>query len=139
MGTAPNTRRRRNQGGLTLLEVIFVAAIIALVATTIAAWSTATLVSGAQTQARNDETNALSLVNSHMLRDITSAQFAATNADLAAPTDLADCPAPATGTNDGASDEPVLVLVSGGDRRIVCTVVDGDPAAGDKCRVLYRR
>src|SRR5690606_29194443 len=76
MGPFGSTQRHhRGQSGLSLLEVVFVAAVIGLLATTVAAWSMATMVSSAQTRASNEETAALSLVNSHMLRDITSAQF----------------------------------------------------------------
>lgn len=147
----------RGQSGLTLMEMIVVVGLITVLTATVTTWAMATTVANMRTENLNKETSAFSLVNSDLLRDISSAQFAtSTNskrppvADPSNPSalapggpiqpgDLADCPvAGPDGSPEGAG-EPVLVTVTPGDRRVVFTLVDAVDGSGDRGRVLYRR
>lgn len=136
-------KRHRGQSGLTLIEVVVVVAIVGVIMAGVATWFVTTV--AAQERARADASDAatISLVNSNLLRDMSSSQFAASTSPSpppppASPTpiphDLLDCPGGGLGAG-----EVKLVMISPGDRRIVYTLVDAVPGSGDTGKVLYRR
>ncbi|HNJ96788.1 MAG TPA: chitobiase/beta-hexosaminidase C-terminal domain-containing protein [Ilumatobacteraceae bacterium] len=141
----PSVRRRplgrtdqRSQAGVTLLEVLAAVAITGVIVASIGAWMFGTLAAQNTTRTQAGTANVISMVNSKLIRDVATAQFAAASTGAPSGQVLADC-APTGADDPSAAVQPSdvrLVLVSPGDRRIVYTLVESPSGDG---KALYRR
>jgi len=129
------TSSSRGQSAVTLLEVLVVVAVSGLIVSAVSAWMISTFSAQAATRQASETAKILSTVNTKVVRDVASAQFAAANRSGDADQVLVDCGGNPTGEAT-SPDDIKLVLVTPGDRRIVYTLVEAPSGEG---KALYRR
>lgn len=141
MNLEPNDRFRRvalDQRGVTLVEVLLAVTVGALVIAAVSGFLIGTLRAQTIAQREVGAARITSLINAVFVPDVAGAQFAVGSSfgktEDTDPTVLEDCVSGEGSVAAGA--EPVLVLVTPADHRVVYTLVD-DPVTGTKS--LFRR
>lgn len=133
---------KRDQAGVTMIELLAVIAIGAVIAGGVGAWMVGTLRAQDVVRDQVSAARVVSLVNASFVSDVAGAQFAVGSDDGSgsqrSATDFRDCPDAAEGAVANATHPAtaVLVLISPGDRRIVYTIADNPSGNG---KSLYRR
>src|SRR4051812_29878671 len=97
--------RTRGEGGFTLIELLMSIVIIGLIVLVILAFATSTMITQAQSRHLASQTSNLALLDTSLLRDVVSSQFA-----IARPSsnnDVVDCE-----NYRGARGDTVLATVS---------------------------
>ncbi|MHB1139451.1 MAG: PKD domain-containing protein [Microthrixaceae bacterium] len=140
----PRTRRgftvrhAHDQRGVTLVETLLVVAVSSAILLPLFAWTLLTMQAQAEAKATNQDTFSLGLTNTYFPRDVANSKTAASSTapDGSARPDgeLRDCVGGAS-----AGGEVRLALVTAGNRRIVYSLADADPAEPREGRTLWRR
>src|SRR5262249_10783247 len=130
---ARRARRRRSQGGMTLIEILVGIVIAGMIMGPLAAWAFGTLRTQSISKDELGRANATGLLNTYFLRDVASSRQVLLESDGAA--DCASVPGPVA-PSAGGRVVVRLVQAGTGTRSVVYSEVGGDAA---NPAVLWRR
>jgi len=133
--------RSRGQSGFTLIELVVVIAITSVVLTAFASWSVISLRQQADSLDVNATTFGIGLANVYFPRDVAATKIAVSQTDesgaLRSDGDIFDCDNLVGVGGEGYGGKVLAAMISGANRRIVYTLVDGNsPEEGSE---LWRR